>query len=58
MKCANCSREIIPELIGGWDQGHNGVPLIDGRVCAAWNQVVIALRIKALRDRERKNEDI
>tara|TARA_R100001244_G_scaffold61101_1_gene51346 strand:+ start:177 stop:428 length:252 start_codon:yes stop_codon:yes gene_type:complete len=57
MKCANCSREIIPEPISGWDQGHNGVPLIDGRVCTACNEFVIVLRIKALRDRRRNTTE-
>lgn len=41
--CANCEKPV--EIHGSWTSGHNGQPLVDGRVCDGCNQQVIAARI-------------
>ena len=45
MKCTYCNQDIQPE-VNGWDQGHNGWPLTEGRVCSTCNDIVITERIK------------
>jgi len=60
MKCANpdCARDIVlsnnPRRL---KHGHNGTPLVDGRVCSFCNELVRVLRIMALRDRERNTTE-
>jgi hypothetical protein len=46
MKCDNCHTEIKPDPISGWDSGHNGQPLVDGRVCDDCNVKVIVRRLQ------------
>tara|TARA_X000001382_G_scaffold124432_1_gene108979 strand:- start:513 stop:710 length:198 start_codon:yes stop_codon:yes gene_type:complete len=36
------------ERVMYWDEGHNGQPLVDGRVCDSCNELVIAYRIKKM----------
>lgn len=40
--CAMCEKPV--EHHGSWTEGHNGQPLVDGRVCDGCNQQVIAAR--------------
>ena len=36
------------ERVMYWDSGHNGQPLVDGRVCDSCNELVVAYRIKKM----------
>lgn len=36
------------ERVMFWDGGHNGQPLVDGRVCDSCNELVVAHRIKKM----------
>lgn len=46
MKCAYCHQDIQPEIISGWNEGHNGSPLVEGRVCSTCNVIVVMERMK------------
>ena len=42
--CANCDKAV--EIHGSWTSGHNGQPLVNGRVCDSCNGLVIAMRLR------------
>ena len=44
LKCAMCHQDIQHNSIG-WREGHNGEPLVDGRVCDACNVSVVEHRL-------------
>ena len=46
MECANCNEKIKADPVSGWDQGNNGWPLVDGKVCSQCNILVIMERIR------------
>jgi len=45
MECANCKAEITKNPHTRWEHGHNGVPLVEGRVCDECNVLVILKRL-------------
>lgn len=49
LACARCQGDIEHKTddngIVYWTQGHNGLPLVDGRVCDECNEVVIGMRL-------------
>ena len=49
LACARCQGDIEHKTddngIVYWTTGHNGLPLVDGRVCDECNNVVIAMRL-------------
>ena len=47
IKCAMCHQDIQPNAIG-WREGHNGEPLVDGRVCDNCHPYVLEQRLKKL----------
>ena len=51
LKCAMCHQDIQPNAIG-WREGHNGEPLVDGRVCDACNVSVVEHRLGVLKKAE------
>ena len=40
-KCSICGDKIHPELISGWDKGHNADPINKGRCCSVCNDTVV-----------------
>jgi len=40
-KCSICGDKIYPELISGWDKGHNADPINKGRCCSICNDTVV-----------------
>lgn len=52
MKCALCNEMIeikkTPEGKVYWSSGHNGMPLVDGRVCDACNKKVVEERLSKI----------
>jgi hypothetical protein len=54
MKCENpdCDRDIVlsnnPHRL---KHGHNGTPLVDGRVCSVCNELVMLLRMYGHQER-------
>ena len=50
MKCAYCHQDIQPEPMSGWDQGNNGLPLVDGRVCNSCNDLVVMERLRLMNE--------
>ena len=57
MKCAYCHQDIQPELRSGWDQGNNGEPLVDGRVCNSCNELVLQERLRLIQERKKDEYD-
>ena len=53
MKCAYCHQDIQPELRSGWDQGNNGEPLVNGRVCNSCNELVLQERLRLIQERKK-----
>jgi len=53
MKCAYCHQDIQPEPRTGWDQGNNGEPLVEGRVCNNCNDLVLMERRRLMKEREK-----
>lgn len=55
--CAMCACEIekmVDPFTGAvWDEGHNGRPIVDGRVCNTCNGIVIMQRIMDMRGEKR-----
>ena len=45
LKCAMCHQDIQPNAIG-WRKGHNGEPLVNGRVCDNCHPYVLEQRLK------------
>lgn len=59
LACARCQGDIEHKTDDNgevyWTQGHNGFPLVDGRVCDECNKVVIGLRlVNAVRESRRR----
>jgi len=47
MICAYCNwNEIKADPVNRWDQGHNGQPLVAGRVCNECSTLVLLERLK------------
>ena len=40
-KCSICGDDILPELISGWDKGHNAEPINEGQCCSMCNDTVV-----------------
>ena len=60
-KCSICGDDILPELISGWDKGHNAEPINEGQCCSMCNDTVvipqrIMLYFKDKQKREITNE--
>jgi hypothetical protein len=49
MKCCICNKEIDKQ--GAWTQGHNAMPVKDGRCCSSCNSdIVIPERLVRISD--------
>jgi len=46
MKCCLCGNEIEVNLLSGWSDGNNAMPLAEGRCCDMCDVLVIQERIK------------
>jgi len=48
MKCCLCNNQIEVE-ISGWSEGHNALPLVEGRCCGTCNAIsVMPARMQGL----------